>query len=193
MTMPPSRKRRVNYIFDCFYKKKAQEIQSALIDHTKYFCSKVSVPDSVSCTINQINLSEASIAYCIDIIKFKEYHFFSNTEYTENDFDKLEEVHSKRINSVKIATFIAKWLLKFPIISIDLGSHRLSSFSVQEQRLISRINQINTFSYVGRVLNLTDIPKELEHQYLYNFQYRNYDHRNYFIKFDHLKQLYSKK
>jgi hypothetical protein len=185
--MPISK--RTKFIFDNFYIEKAKSKNRHIIRHYNEYYNNIDLPDEFEFSVCEVKVMEYVIAYYLDVIKYKESHFHSDIDYEKEPDKHLAEIHNKKINSHKVASFSAKWLLKDTPASIRYKKEY--SPTDKEKRLVYTANEGCVLSYVAEILKIKiDSNQEIFGDILYHFKFRKFDHRHFILIFNLLEQMY---
>lgn len=181
--------KRTQFIFDTFYKDKAKAKNKRIIEHYNKYYSSIELSEKFNFRICEVKTMEYVVAYYMDVIKYKESHFYSDINYQEDSKNHLEEIHSKKINFPKVASFSAKWLLKDPPASIFYDKDYIPTD--EEEQLVYTANETCVLSYVMEVIDIDfDDKNEIYGDILYHFKFRNFDHRHFILIFTLIEKMY---
>ncbi|MBR8842406.1 hypothetical protein [Pseudoalteromonas sp. JC3] len=196
---------RTNYIFEKYYLAKAKEKSKQIIFHYNQ-CFENLKSERIEFYLSEEKIREAVHAYFIDVIKYKESHFYCEHKFPESAEMHLDEIHSKKINNEKVASLSAKWLLRYCpasfIVPEDYVPNEL------ERKFCLGFNEMSTLSYVYNLLNLQfpeqeeieatkceatklvfENTQKLLDDILYHFKFRTYDHRHFILVFSSLVRI----
>lgn len=127
----------------------------------------------------------------LDVIKYKDFHFYSEEEFENSPIKHLDVIHKKKlVNRAKVASFTAKWLLKESPINVWA---KVCAPNQEETGLIYIINEACVATYIFKIvleidLNNTKISPHIE-DILYHFKFRTFDQKSFIIMFNMLKKI----
>lgn len=186
---------KIDFIYLQYYKEKAKRLYDVLAEYYEKYYSELSLPEESTYSLNYVDLQESVYAYYMDVIKYKESHFCSNSNKFEDDPLKfIEDVHVKTINDSKSAALISKWLLKNSPMSINILDYK--QLSDDHRKIIHSANACCVLSYIFNILGIDDeiefsvVQDELVEDLLYHFMFRSFDHRHFIMNFNLLQELF---
>lgn len=170
----------------------------------------------VQLSLDYMALAEIVRSYFYDVIRYKEYHFDPEMLSPEGEInpqvrEKLESlgkdsleaidplskewtelVHETvNINASKVASYTAKWILRYKPITVISNQSDVENFSQSDvadafknqSMFLADINEHFALQCVLIATNvaLSDVSKEKQRDLIYNFKFRSFDESAYFM------------
>jgi hypothetical protein len=208
--------RRINAIYETYYAdRETQRFENLYVIYDRIASHVAAISPDVKLEIDLTGLAELIRSYFLDVIRYKEYHFNPKADISKIDqtatilsesgarsLDEIDPlspswtkvVHTLgNVNSSKVASYSAKWILKYKPISV-VSSVNLSNLDFQSENpakslrmrppgfFLSNINEIYALEVALFALQLDvgDIPVEKIDNLIYSFRFRNFDESSYF-------------
>ena len=185
---------RYAWIFKEYYGEKAADRFDFVARYASEFGSVLPFREKVDTSIDFLAIDAFVTSYFLDVIKFKEYHFYSNGLYADRDgehdcnlptkeFDK--KIHEgKLLNSSKVGAFTAKWLLKYhPLLVTQKPDAEVELY---ERRHIQNIPFIVACNIALRAMGIEpdEVPSDLYRSLVYHLRFRTYEDRSMIMYFE---------
>jgi hypothetical protein len=178
-------------VFAKYYFETARQRFVDLSTYLEVFCNEIDFKQKLVIAVDHIKVNAFITSYYLDIIRFKEYHF--NTE-TISKSNHEKALHTKLVSQTKAAAFTLKWMLKYqPLVAyakdpFDLVDH--------EKIFLEYLPFVVALNFSIRTLGIQPhaLPHDTYQDLLYHLRFRPYEERGFMLYFDLLvKHLTSDK
>jgi hypothetical protein len=180
---------RIKYIYSNYYLDRAEEKFSHIIKHIDQFADQCGLSDDYSLFCSDATIKALVDSYFLDVIRYKEYHFnpVGSDRYTSSNSDVwCDAVHNKKISKSKVASYTAKWLLRYSPVLVFTDSEDRYEISSEDKKRILSINAVFCLDHIRKILSTEGrCPKLLNDdsiisEMIYSFRFRNFDERHFF-------------
>jgi hypothetical protein len=175
---------RYSRIFATYYWEKARSRFDFIQSYSSFFLEGIAFKEKLHCYVDTVKTDAFITSYFLDVIKFKEYHFQPSSE----DEDEKVIHGEKMLNHSKVASFTAKWLLKYcPIVMVPKEGVTLDLF---ERRLLQNAPFILALNVALRAMDIRPdtVPLDIYKSIVYHLRFREYDDRSLILYFELLKK-----
>ncbi|MBL8574037.1 MAG: hypothetical protein JNM13_10205 [Hyphomicrobiaceae bacterium] len=186
----------MRHIYNCYYSNKGRDRYDALVKYTRKFLDILTVSKKSICIVDEIKCLALIDSYFLDVIRFKEYHFYPKDREFNPELGASEEwlraVHcDKMLSPSKVGAYTAKWILKYcPIIIVPRDDQELTPGERRELLSANAMLALQ-FSLACMGLDVDDVDPGIAREMLYHFRFRGFDDRAFFLQYYTLEKLTS--